>query len=507
MTNRFIYFLVLFFSAHVLFLSHAESRPSRYDKRSFSIVKGLVDEGELEQAAIRLFDLLQKTKNKKEKIRITYTLALTLYNMGLNQASAYQFIKVAKSGSRKYLKKALEHLSLAGDSLGDDVLLDYVVNKIRIRDFPRAHRSMLYFRIGESFMKAKRYSKAIYYFKKVNSSYVGFFKAKYLEAFLYAKTNRPKKAIKVFDYILSFKQGEGFLLDSSRVSALLGKARTYYQMKSWNKALYWYNQVPRDTYMWHEALEEKGWAFLRVGKLRSALSTFQSLHSSFYENFYQPESLILRSIIYLYICQYNEIEKVLTLFSKEYKPIYRQVKRYLTVKNYLKAYNEVALYAESKTLTGRLSSKIINKIRYESFFRKSYFYIKNLERELEMMSQFSPRWRQSGLGRFSKRVLQRRITNAKKALGRWIFTYLSGLNKSLANYFEQSSIVKFEMISGKKEVLKEELLARGEEAKEKINNKSRNFYIQNGFEYWPYQGESWLDELGNYQYLGVSSCE
>ena len=34
----------------------------------------------------------------------------------------------------------------------------------------------------------------------------------------------------------------------------------------------------------------------------------------------------------------------------------------------------------------------------------------------------------------------------------------------------------------------------------------RDFYIQNGFHYWPFKGEYWLDELGNYHFLGVQSC-
>ncbi len=37
---------------------------------------------------------------------------------------------------------------------------------------------------------------------------------------------------------------------------------------------------------------------------------------------------------------------------------------------------------------------------------------------------------------------------------------------------------------------------------EQINQENqRDFYIQNGYEYWPFRGEYWLDELGNYHYV------
>ena len=35
-----------------------------------------------------------------------------------------------------------------------------------------------------------------------------------------------------------------------------------------------------------------------------------------------------------------------------------------------------------------------------------------------------------------------------------------------------------------------------------IEDFDRSYYIQNGYEYWPFKGEYWLDELGNYHYCG-----
>ena len=39
-----------------------------------------------------------------------------------------------------------------------------------------------------------------------------------------------------------------------------------------------------------------------------------------------------------------------------------------------------------------------------------------------------------------------------------------------------------------------------------IEGTSRDFFVQNGFEFYPFQGEYWLDELGNYHYVGTQSC-
>ena len=58
------------------------------------------------------------------------------------------------------------------------------------------------------------------------------------------------------------------------------------------------------------------------------------------------------------------------------------------------------------------------------------------------------------------------------------------------------------MLRGKREAVKKRI-ARRYVDKVQIDEKfSRDYYIKNGYEYWPFKGENWLDELGNYHYIG-----
>ena len=72
---------------------------------------------------------------------------------------------------------------------------------------------------------------------------------------------------------------------------------------------------------------------------------------------------------------------------------------------------------------------------------------------------------------------------------------------------EQNGFLRFEMITGEKERIKKGLVGKLTETRTIDQSEKRDYYIQNGFEYWPFRGEYWLDELGNYHYLGVQSCE
>ncbi len=62
------------------------------------------------------------------------------------------------------------------------------------------------------------------------------------------------------------------------------------------------------------------------------------------------------------------------------------------------------------------------------------------------------------------------------------------------------------MLNGKKDQVKKKMM-KSEAPAEQAEDQDRSFYIQNGYEYWPFQGEYWLDEIGNYYYLGKSRCE
>ena len=123
------------------------------------------------------------------------------------------------------------------------------------------------------------------------------------------------------------------MTDKARVDALMGKARIFYQKKNWDEAIEAYRTVPRDSEFWHDTIFESSWAMLRSGRFRSAMSNFQTLHSAFYENFYLPESLLLRSIVYLYICKYDEMDKTLNLFGRIYKPVYHNIEQIITTVN------------------------------------------------------------------------------------------------------------------------------------------------------------------------------
>lgn len=494
--------------------SKSSRRRSRTSGSDLINALRLAKQRQYKDASIALFRLSHSPRYRSKSMQIKYILGLMLFQMKMNQVAAFQFIRVVKQGRNKYLKQAIEKLSLAADFLGDDTLLNYAISRVKVSQFPRVHRDMLYFRIGEFQLRNKAYQQAAKSFSRVQSNSSIFPTAKYHEGLAHASANKTKSAIRSFEELIEARSSKG-VTDPSRVAALIGRARVAYQAKRWDQAIAFYREVPRDTEMWHDTLFESSWAMLRSGRFRSALSNFHSLHSAYYEDFYLPESLLLRSIVYLYICKYDEMDKVLGLFNKIYKPVFVKIDKMLDQRPKPATYfNEVVRVIRDFKLNGEDMDKgkyqipflVVRRILQEGDFQNSYNYIKKLLEERRRIKAMPAEWKSSAIGKYSNRVLRTRLIKARERAGRQIRTHLETIKNELFDLFEQEGFIRYEMINGKKELLKKKISEKELPAEQIDEKSSRDYYIQNGFEYWPFRGEYWLDELGNYHYVGTQAC-
>jgi tetratricopeptide (TPR) repeat protein len=461
-------------------------------------------------AAPQLYLLSKRPEFVTERMQIKYILGVALSELRLNQVAAFQFVDVIRRGDSKYVKQALEKVSLSADSLGDDTLLNYAITKIRIEDFPVAQRDIVNFRLGEIKLKARQSLEAANDFAKVSRESRYGLSANYKRGVAYLEAGKTGPAIQIFDEILATRSSAA-VTDPVRVQALMGLARSYYQAQDWDKSLSYYREIPRDTEAWHDSLFESTWASLRSAKFRSTLSSLQSLHSSFYEDYYIPESLLVRGIVYLYICKFEETEKTLNLFEKTYGPIGQAMHKFTDGnKDPLAFFNEVekayVIRRDKKPITGlQLPYMVLRRILDEGDVKRSMQYLRALNEERIKFESLGALAR-TPLGVYGMKVLANRYKNTKVAIGEMTKNHLLNMRSDLREYFENASFIRYETINGKKEIIKKRIA--GKDTDQQVDDKvDRDFYIENGYEYWPFDGENWIDELGNYHYLGQQSCE
>ena len=442
--------------------------------------------------------------------------------MGLYQVSSFVFYdvisgEVRRGKTTKYLRQSLGKLSFLSNALDSDVLLKYTISKIKVKDFPREQKDLFYLRLGELRLKEGRFRQAAKIFSRVEPNSPVYPKALYKMGLAWAETKKNNsKAMAAFDEMLKISEKRG-ITDPNRVNALLSKARIYYQAKKWEKAMEYYRDIPRDTWQWHDSLFEISWAMFRSGRFfRSAMSNFHTIHSPYYEDVWNPESLLLRSIVYLFICRYQEMSKVLGLFDRVYKPVEKRLGRFIGSAS-TKTFTDEVMKAEANQklerkklptkYKTRLPKIVLNQLIRQPNIRRNLNYINALEKEKDRLKKLSRDWRLSGIGKYAKRVVDKRISSSQTIIGKQAKNYLRQMKSDLRDFEEQGEFLKLERVRGQRLSVKKEIAGKNIKKKQITDDESRSYFIKNGFEYWPYQGEYWLDELGNYHYVGVSACE
>jgi hypothetical protein len=481
-----------------------KEQPSSSD-RLMSEALNFVRNGQCDKAAPLLFSLSRKSEYSKDRIQIKYILGQCLLDLKLPQVAAFQFVDIIKSGNSKYSRQAIEKLSIAADQLGDDTLLNYAISKVQVDDFPQQNRDIIFFRLGEIKLKNGQFQQAQQLFAKVSSGSRFFYQSKYLRGLSFLEANQTDNALQVFQD-LKDTRADASVVDVNKVATQMAIARTLYQAQKWDESVEAYRQIPRDSEYWHDALFESSWAMMRGAKFRSSLSNFHSLHSAYYEEYYLPESLILRSIVYLYICKYDEMDKVLNLFEKSYGTLRNQLGQFMNLNSAdPNAYfSEIEKLSNNKKEKLKLPYSVARKIYKEGDVKRALGYLRALAAEknrLDSMGSFN----KTPLGIYSQKLILNRGKNAKIAIGEMVRNHIIAIRADLKDLYEQVSFIRYEMINGQKEFLKKKIAGK---IIEKVDEQmDREFYVRNGYEYWPFEGEYWLDEIGNYQYLGKQSCE
>ena len=505
---RSVFLLILFLPMELAFseviLAQTSSLKRRRRVKAYVELDKALDfikKGDFTEGTKRLFMVRQNRQLRNRRTEISFILGKTFLQMGLYHSASFQLISVINTGTSRYIRRSLELLSEIAAKLGDDSLLKLAMRKQRAKQLRGAHRYLLFYQYGKYALRRGDRRKAIFYFKKIPITSPLYYKARYNLGLTWAEMKKNNQALAAFNDITS-----GTLPPSDPVhsAAVIGKARVYYQAKKWDQATRYYRQVPKDSSFWHDTLFENSWALLRAGRFRSALNGFQTLHSSYYRDYFQPGSLLLRSIIYMYICKYEEMEKVLNLFQATYFPMRSRVKDLLKSKrNY---YPLVKQALEGQGGHAFLHPVMAGKISRENDFQSMNQYIKELEKERAAIDKLPLSWRMSSAGRYGLKLVQNNQKKSRKAIDKIIRRHLRSAVSQLDGFFNQKEYLRYEMLRGKREMLRKKIAVKGLAKTPITRDVSRDFFVQNGFEFWPFEGEYWLDELGSYYYVGAQNC-
>lgn len=495
-----IYFLNTFIS--FLFLSllnssfiFAKSFATKTER--INVASRLIRSKQSKKATIKLMSLIKIKEYKKFKPRLYFLLGLSFEQLQLQNSSVWALLRAIKysNGRGSYAAKSFTRLLSTANHLKDQYSITQALSLMSFSSFSAKNRSKLYYILAKNYLIKNNFKKSAKYFSKVHRRNKLYLMSRYFLALSLVELKQFGQALKEFKKIVNLSKA----YTKMRAAGLLGQARVYYQRRHWHKALHFYYLVPRDSPFWVDALQEAAWTELRLNKLDMALRQFQTLHSSYYQERYFPESVILRAVVYLKLCRYQEVKKILKIYNQEYKPALKAVSSLLKKKS--------SIYAFSVNL---LNKK--NKVHWENALisnqiKDDFKRVQNLRQEWHRLKQIYP---------YRPKLIKTVFLNAtqllrayKRKIQNTSIKKLYAMQAQLFNLKKQKDFIHYELLKTKQTAIKKKIAEKklGILSKEDEEERKRNFYIQNGYEYWPFQGEYWLDELGNYYYIGGHSCE
>jgi hypothetical protein len=288
----------------------------------------------------------------------------------------------------------------------------------------------------------------------------------------------------------------------------LSRAQLAYDLGRFGQVFDEISGIPRNTPAWHQATLVGAWSAYRKQDINLALGSLMTLNSPFLSGKYSPESRLLESAAIYDLCQYKAAKKSVESYLAKYKNFLKVIEKFERdhgqslrgvgfVLNYARGSQKAApgftqnswdllmdgllsqetfLYvdraitqAQKETLTwSKLSSK--NKKAYREL-KKNYI------RKLEAISQDSLTLGLRPLALGLRRMKQLALDTQEMAL--------------LVDLEIQTKL-RDRLLLGKT------ALNREVEIDASVNE---------GFEFWPFEGEFWRDETANYMYSTVDVCE
>lgn len=138
------------------------------------------------------------------------------------------------------------------------------------------------------------------------------------------KLNKLEDAESYFKAILNPRAQDLADLRRSELAEIINYAhmalgRLYYQQSRFIESAKEYRLVRRSSTLFYDSLFEQSWALFMAGSVKHALGTLYSVHSPYFENRFNPESKILESMIYYWVCRYDDARNALADFAEKHR--------------------------------------------------------------------------------------------------------------------------------------------------------------------------------------------
>ncbi|HYV44520.1 MAG TPA: tetratricopeptide repeat protein [Myxococcaceae bacterium] len=461
----------------------------------------------VDSAAVALFELSEHSALPDVRRQAEYQLGRALELKGYSVAASIYYSGVIKEGpSHPYQLQAVEGLVRVQDKLRDPFLIPSALDHSfdtswsKLAREPRARVNYL---VALTSQRANKLEEARQFAEEVPEDSPVFAKSQYLLGVLLADPRYPggpqdDPALASFQRVIDLKDKKQQDLAQVRELALLGKGRLLYAQKKYEEAVKTYEAVPRFSRYWDQALFELGFARFRAEDYGGALGALQALHAPQFEAAFQPESWLLKATIYYFSCLYDEAAASMKAFHTLYQPMRAQMEPLLTQEHELQDYFTLINDPKDQRLPRPVKLWVRNNERIIGLFK----LLEEIDRE-KAAARSEKGWAQSRIADALDAYLDQNREVVVQTAGQLVKNRLTEATENIKKYTNDGSLIRFETTLRQKD-----LYEQGVDQGKVLNAQQihRPGMPGEDWNYWAFQGEFWIDEIGYYQYTLKQGC-
>ena len=464
-------------------------------------------------ASFGLYDLLEENAYPEKDSVIKYYLAKSLQELEMYHASQFYYMEVIRKGpSNPLFKHALPRLAQVSTRIGDDTELLRIVGKISPETFPNQARPQLYYLLGRKAYESEALSEAVAAFERVPARHPLYPRAQYMVGIIQYQREKLKSAVRAFREVI---QSEVPIDDPTIIAeiedlkdlSILNVARVYYKLQKFDTADINYDKVDRNSTYWPQALFERAWTNFWTGDLNETLGLVLTVDSPYFsDTHFLPDTQYLKALTYFQLCEYADVERVLTLFEAKYIPVRAEMREtidYFRSEGGQQAF-ELAYEkyfgdkADASTIPVATFSKILRNRDLAALIK----HMDIIDTEIASIDVQTPQWRDT-IGEHLRQVLVRDRQRYMEKAGRAFLQELLEEYRNIEALLQDADVLRFEVADAQRQ---DYMYKATNFTVDDLDAQPVDFATNPDIIYWPFNGEFWIDELAYYRYTERGSC-
>ncbi|MBC7659674.1 MAG: hypothetical protein H7249_08190 [Chitinophagaceae bacterium] len=274
--------------------------------------------------------------------------------------------------------------------------------------------------------------------------------------------------------------------------AHMALGRLNYQDQKFIESAREFRQVRRSSSLFYEALFEQSWSLFMSGSLKHALGTLYAVNAPYFRDHFNPEAKVLESMIYYWMCRYDDSRAVLAEFADGNREAIDSLgvwldRQRLTPETSYQLFENLVTGVSAESIG--IPIKVLNTAAESDVMLLVRDQYASLIEELTQLDTYGIYGQKTGYELYKDQLLKRADTR-RNEIGRLFLEELHGLKEHFEELYSQSQFLYLELLMSQKE----QILGRELHADTKVTRVTD----KDAFSGWSKKTQSWQDTKNEY---------